>query len=165
MRNADGRHGTAGADLAFATRLAFFSNSTGRRLLKITPVGLVAVFNSGNSGIRSPRNSQKAISAASIPEGCQPLAGGQSSATTGKESISPVIPHPGMPAGFWHPCGMRHAARHRSGGIAALNHRLMAGNPLGSMGILPIAIWSPRFLCDRLLQRLAAVKIGLGTVL
>ena len=164
MRNADGRHGTAGADLAFATRPAFFSNSTGRRLLKITPVGLGAVFNSGNPEF-AVRGILRKQSPPHPSRGCQPLAGGQPSATTGKESISPVIPHPGMPAGFWHPCGMRHAARHRSGGIAALNHRLMAGNPLGSMGILPIAIWSPRFLCDRLLQRLAAVKIGLGTVL
>ena len=81
------------------------------------------------------------MSAASILEGWQPLAGGQRSATTGKESISPVVPHPGgMPAGFWHPAGMRRAVCHRSGGIAALNHRLMARNPPGSSRIADLGL-------------------------
>jgi hypothetical protein len=78
----------------------------------------------------------------SIPEGCQPLAGGGARhehypRTPNGLVSTPVrgrrhfIPEKAR-SQDWHPFRMRHSLRLLSGGIAALDHRLIAPNPSGS---------------------------------
>ena len=73
----------------------------------------------------------------SKPEACQPLAGGRGKRS---EPIPPVCvektsaPRRGARIGQskgWHPFRVRHFGRTCSGGVAALNPRLMADSPSG----------------------------------
>jgi hypothetical protein len=43
----------------------------------------------------------------------------------------------------WHPAGMQHLIPPETGGVASLNHRLMAMNPPGSMEFDYFTTYSP----------------------
>ena len=69
------------------------------------------------------------------PEGWQTVAGGRSAVETSGRHL-PMIPHPEGVAGrgvvFCHPCGVDDFVAGRSGGVAALNPRLLSGTPPAS---------------------------------